>query len=432
MKKLFIFLLLFLMISSCYALETNCPNLILIEASTGRVIFEKNSKEHVAPASTTKIMTAILTFEKGNLKDNVTASYDAIMSVPSGGSNTAIQVGEMLTVEQLLNCLLVASGNEAANVLAEYISGSTEEFAKLMNEKAIELGCNDTHFVNANGLSEEGHYSCAHDLAIMYKYAFENFEEFRKIVSKTSYSLPTSEKYSKEDRNFNNTNKLIIPTALTNEYYYEYCTGGKTGYTTEAKNCLVSSASKNGIDLVCVVLGGTTGKTNESYRYTDTINLFNYGFNNLKRAILLNEGTIVKKITVENAKPDDNEVSAVASKTLTLVLDSGDTISSFETEVFIYDDLVAPIESGEKLGFIRYNVYDSTYYVDLLSNRFIDEKPKITIGQIIGTVLLYIFRFLVIVVLIVVIARFYNVVIRKKNKRSRIMSTRRYNARFHK
>ena len=132
MKKIILFLLLFLMISSCYAITTNCPNSILIDASTGRIIYENNAKEHVAPASTTKIMTAILTFEKGNLKDNVPASYNAVMSVPSGGSNTAIQVGELLTVEQLLNCLLVASGNEAANILAEYIAGSTEEFAVMI------------------------------------------------------------------------------------------------------------------------------------------------------------------------------------------------------------------------------------------------------------------------------------------------------------
>ena len=169
MKKIFYLLLLFILIipSQLFALTINCEKAILIDADTGRTLFEKDSSIAAFPASTTKIITAILALENCKLDEYVQASYSAVMSVPIGGSNTAIQVGEKLTIEELLQALLIASGNDAANVLAEHIGGSIESFVTMMNTRANELGCINTHFVNASGLHDDNHYSCAYDLAIM-------------------------------------------------------------------------------------------------------------------------------------------------------------------------------------------------------------------------------------------------------------------------
>ena len=163
MKKI-IYLLLFLIIlipSQIFALSVNCENVILIDADTGRVLYEKNAYSQAYPASTTKILTAILTLENTKLTEYIQASYAAVMSVPIGGSNAAIQVGEKLTVEELLKALMISSGNDAANILAEHIGGSTESFATMMNTRAKELGCLSTNFVNANGLHNENHFSTA-------------------------------------------------------------------------------------------------------------------------------------------------------------------------------------------------------------------------------------------------------------------------------
>ena len=171
-------------------------------------------------------------------------------------------------------------GNDAANVLAERVSGSISTFVELMNSRAKELGCKNTHFVNTNGLHDKDHYSCSFDLVTLYRYAYQHFFAFRDIIKQTSFKLPPNSIYEKDDRSFTNTNKLLIPptTNVSNSYYYEYCNGGKTGYTTPAKNCLIASAEKGGITLLVCVLGGSQDESKASTRYRDTISLFDYGF----------------------------------------------------------------------------------------------------------------------------------------------------------
>ncbi|MBO5179008.1 MAG: D-alanyl-D-alanine carboxypeptidase, partial [Clostridia bacterium] len=185
MKKILFFLILLLTIisSQVFAITVNSPTAILIDADTGRILYEKDAYKASYPASTTKILTAILALENCDIYDEVTASYAAIMSVPVGGSHAAIQVGETLTVKELLQALLICSGNDAANVLAEHIGGSMESFATMMNTRAKELGCQNTNFVNSSGLHDDNHYTTAYDLAILYKYAIDNFPEFNEIVA---------------------------------------------------------------------------------------------------------------------------------------------------------------------------------------------------------------------------------------------------------
>ena len=316
-------------------------------------------------------------------------------------------------------------GNEAANILAEYISGNNASFAELMNKRAAELGCNDTHFVNPSGLHDDNHYSCAHDIAIMYKYAYDNFEDFRKIVSLTSFSLPVSDKYDKDDRTFTNPNKLLNNASI---YYYEYCNGGKTGYTKEAKNCLVSSACSGDITLISCVLGGSQDEKSFSQRYGDSAALFDKGFNSMVKTTFLSEGTIVKNIKVENAKEKDAEVSLIAAKGLSVNIDKAASISDFESITVVEDELTAPVFSGDKLGEITYNIYGQIYKIDIVANKTIEEKPPVTAWSILKIVLIV----LAILIILIVIMRVINVSNRKKSHSRRLLNVKRYNSRFHK
>lgn len=264
---------------------------ILIEQETGKILYDKNMDKKMYPASTTKILTAILAIEKCNMNESVIASKEAVRSVKTGYSNAAIQVGESFTVEELLKVLMVHSANEAGNMLAEHISGSVEEFAKLMNVKAKEIGCKNSNFVNPHGVHDDNHYTTAYDLALIGRYAMKN-ETFRKIVSTMECSLSNTELWTEEhtdkygERKFYNTNDLMLSNS---KYYYPYVTGIKSGYTTPAKNCLVTGSNRYGFELVCVVLHAETTDSGESARNVDTINLLEYGYKNFNKEDIIKE-----------------------------------------------------------------------------------------------------------------------------------------------
>ena len=431
-KILFLLLFFIFMIPSClFAISIDCEKAILIDADTGRILFEKDAREAAFPASTTKVMTAILALENCELDEYVQANYSAIMSVPVGGSNTAIQVGENLTVEELLQCLLIASGNDAANVLAEHIGGSVESFASMMNTKADELGCINSNFANANGLHDENHYSCAYDLAIMYKYAWDTFPDFRKIVSTIQFRLPITEKYSDDNRVFVNSNRLLIPSAGSDNknYYYEYSTGGKTGYTKEAKNCLVASAEKNGFRLIAVVLGGVQDDNGNSYRFMDTKNLFEYGFSNLSRETIVKKDSVLDTVTIENAPKNNNLLSIMPSEDLTLTIDLKDVTTTFTPTITLKEELLAPITKGDVVGSATYTIYDTQYTINLVAGNSI-ERESFNLLAAIGSFFKGLFILILCLVIIVLIIRFYNKVIRKRRKKA-LFNVNRYNSRFH-
>lgn len=290
---------------------------ILIEATTGKILYEKDIHAKKYPASTTKILTAILAIENCDLNEKTVASYEAIHSIKSGYSIANIQVGEEFTISELLDVLLLQSANEAANIIAEHISGSVSEFANLMNKKAKEIGCLNSNFVNANGAHDENHYSTAYDLAMIAKYCMQN-QEFKTRVAKMECSLPATEIYS-EPRVFRNTNNLMIKD---NKYYYEYCTGIKTGFTTPAKNCLISSSNKYGFELITVILHAETTAEGLSARYLDTINLFEYGYENFSKDEILAEYK-------ENQKQEETEIVSRTHESVS----RGDGIESGKTTI---------------------------------------------------------------------------------------------------
>lgn len=221
--------------STSASITIDSPSCVLMESSTGKILYEKNANEVRYPASTTKIMTAILVLENCELTDVATVSHNAVYTIPADYVTCNIQEGEELTIEQLLNVLLVPSANDAAIVLAEHVSGSVSKFADLMNEKAKEIGCKNTHFVNPNGIHNKDHVSTSYDLALMAQYAMKN-ETFRKIIQKTEYTLPATNKHEKADRTFTTTNDLLIKNTSKSKsnYYYPDAIGVKTGYTGEA------------------------------------------------------------------------------------------------------------------------------------------------------------------------------------------------------
>lgn len=387
---------------------------LLMENSTGKIIYEKNGYEKRYPASTTKILTAILALENCNLDETATASEYAIKSIPSGYSTANIQIGETLSVKDLLYVLMLQSANESAVILAEHVSGSMEAFSDLMNKKAKEIGCKNSHFVNPNGVHSEDHYSTAYDLALIGQYAMKN-PTFREIVKTTSYTLPETAAYPNNTRTFTNTNNLIIVDnrERPDNYYYQYATGIKTGYTSSAKNCLVSSATKNDMDYICVVLGSdiiyeNTGTV--SSRYVDTISLFNYAFDNFSFRKLKENKSNIKTIEIENGTKDSKNLDLLVAEDIIVLASIDNKDTRIEPKIVLNDDLKAPISKGDVVGKISYEVEGLVYTTDLIAKEDVEEFKPVTI-------LLYFFLFIILLVLIAFGIRFYNLRKRRlKNK----------------
>ena len=318
------------------------------------------------PASTTKILTAILAIENCNLDDVVTVPYEAISQIPSGYSVAALQAGEQITVEQLLKVMMVHSANDAANVIAYHVSGSLEGFAGLMNQKVADLGLEHTHFTNPSGMQNENHYTTAHDLSLIMKYCMKN-STFRTLAGLKSCIIPATNKY--EERIFKTTNDLLISDNrdVQSNYYYRYAIAGKTGYTTEAKNCLVSVANKDGFELICVVLGVGVIPNNLSGKFLDTKNLFEYGYNNYAIKKIRDKNAIATQITISNATKETQNLDLLLSDDITVLTSQNASESDFSPTITLNDNLFAPIAQGQVIGKITYTVDGVDYSSDLIA-----------------------------------------------------------------
>lgn len=245
---------------------------IVMDMDTKEILYAKGIDEKRAPASTTKILTAMLAIEKVPFETQITFT-DEVNNIEAGSTHIGIKPGETLTMKDCAYAILLASANEVSSGVAEYIGTTVPAFVDMMNQRAKELGCTNTHFVNANGLYDENHYTTARDLAIIAKAAFQN-ETFREVV-KTPYYIVPKTNITDEERWLNNHHKMI----LQGSEYYEGCLGGKTGYTEKAGNTLVTYAERNGRKLVCALLADV----NVVAQYTDTKALLDYGFDSFQR-----------------------------------------------------------------------------------------------------------------------------------------------------
>ena len=331
---------------------------ILMDANTGVILYAKNIHKKSYPASTTKLLTCLIAMERGNLDDMVTFSHDAVFSLPPRSSNMGMDEGEALTLEQCLYGILVGSANEVANAVGEHISGSIEDFVADMNKRAEELGCTDSHFMNTNGLPNDDHYTTVYDLALISSAFYQN-EMLCKIDNTARYHFePTATQ--PDDFYLNNKHQLI-----NGEIVYEGVVGGKTGYTDAARQTLVTCAERNGMKLICVVF-----KEESPTQFTDTVELFNYGFNNFQ-VMNISENEDKYQIEPSGFFQTGNDIFGSSKPILSIDSDSYVIIPNTINFSDLSSDIDYSISDENRIAQIRYS-YADTYvgsaYLNLASD----------------------------------------------------------------
>ena len=422
-KKIILLTLTFIVAFSivCSAeLSLKSPSAILVDGTSGLPLFEKNSHEKMYPASTTKIVTAILAIESGGLEKNemLTASFYAVNSIDYDSSKINLSEGEKMSFENLLYSLIIASANDAANVLAEYISKTPEDFVALMNKKVKELGCENTHFTNPHGLHDENHYTTAEDLSRIAVYAMK-LPFFAEAVKMTKYTIPPTNKMD-EQRFLSSTNHLLEKGS---KYYYRYATGIKTGYTSHAGYCLVACAKNDNEEYISVVLGGKPDDT-ETCSFTDSKKLLQYGFENHESYIAAKKDDIISSIPIKSSFAD--EAILTASSTVNLILPKGAKPENIEKKEYIKPSVKAPVKAGDKLGRMEY-WYDGVKIgqCDMLS---VSDYSKIPLAFIFKPIY-KLFKsavFYIIVALLLILLFLYSSFKKQRRRRRRKKSLARY------
>lgn len=325
------------------AVEISAPSAVLMEASTGTVIFEKDSDTARPPASVTKIMTMLLIFdalEEGSigLDDEVTTSeYAASM----GGSQVFLEPGEIQTVDTMLKCIAVASANDACVAMSEYICGSEEEFVRRMNERAKELGMKNTNFVNCNGLDAQGHVTSARDIALMSRELITKYPQVHDYSMIWMENITHTTKKGTTEFGLTNTNKLVRQ--------YEYTTGLKTGSTGDAKFCVSATGEKNGIEMIAVVMAAENSKE----RFADAVKLLNYGFGRCQ-LYMDEEEEGIEDIEVESGVEDT--VGVQRADPFSYLDTAGADLNSIEKKIEMEKEVKAPLKKGDVVGYIVYKL----------------------------------------------------------------------------
>ena len=363
-------------------IDVNSKAALIVEVNSGKIVYEKDIYEQNYPASVTKILTAIITIEKCNLNDIANVSQSAISHIPEGYVVAPLYVGEKITIKDLLYALMLKSANDAAYVLAEHVGGSVDEFSEMMNNKAKELGCKNTHFVNPNGIHNQEHYTTAYDMYLISNYAMKN-ETFAEIVSTYEYTLLPTNKHPNKDRIMKNTNNFINPK---NSYYNKNVKGVKTGTTVQAGNCLITDSSDNGLEFITVVLGA---KTSDS-KFSETRKMINYAYDNYKLTGLHKKGDIIKNIEVEKATKETKDLNLVISDEIIVIANKKIKLNEIEPEIVMNEKIVAPIKQGQELGTIKYSVDGLEYTAKLLAEKDVELKTYY-IEALIGAGIFFVF-----------------------------------------
>lgn len=334
--------------------SVSAQSYVLYCADNGKIICSKDENKQMKPASTTKLMTSLIALEEaasGNKKVKFTDEMIA------EGSSMYLKVGEVVTLKDLASGMMMASGNDAANATAISISGSTEKFAEKMNERAQQIGMKNTHFVTPSGLDDEEHYSTAYDLAVLMSYALEN-ENFAQLTSQKSATVNFIEPSSKKTT-YSNHNKLLS--------LYEYCIGGKTGYTMAAGRCLVSAAKKDGLTLICVTL-------NDKNDWNDHISLYDYGFSQYS---CYSSADTEFFADIPCVGGESDTVTVTGEKNASIVIPSEDK-DRVSRKVYIDSFVYAPIKKNEAVGRIEYLIDDKVIsVVDLIAVDKVNSKKEI-------------------------------------------------------
>ncbi len=370
--------------------QINASSALLIESKSKTVLLQKNADKAIAPASTTKMVTVILALEHGSLTDSVVVSENAL-NIPEDAANIKLLAGEELPLEDLLYALMLRSANDAAIAVAEYVSGSVGSFVELMNSFVYRLGCTGTHFTNPSGLDEDGHYTTAQDLATIAAYCMEN-ESFARMARTANYTVPKTN--LSKARSLNTSNELLVESTKTeSNHYYAYANGIKTGTTDNAGYCLVSSATRDGVDLIAVVMNTTVNG-----RWSDSKRLFEYGFTQYISATpkeLFDRNPFT--VDISGFSENDTQLGKLqlslkllSSKEcyITGTQDEIDALAySFKSEVVVQyqRDFAAPVASGEQMGTLTYYPAggDAVEYA-LVATRAVDARTDVppTLAQI--------------------------------------------------
>ncbi len=356
-KKLLIYILSFLLIISIVSypvsayqisgFELEAHTAILYSLDTGDVLYSKNADEKVYPASLTKMLSAIILIENtADLdKEILTYTNEANNEILGTGSVVVgLKIGEQITARQALNCLLISSGGDVAYAIAHHYGGNTDGFVALMNEKAKEIGMVNSHFGNPVGLHDDETYTTGNDILTLTKYALKN-EVFKEVTSTVKYTLAPTNMHSKE-RHYSTTNFLTNPTT---NYYYQYAKGVKTGFTTEAGRCVVSTASYNGYNYLCVIMGckNADGRRHE---FMDSRNLYRWAFNNFEYKSLLDTTKPITEIEVDLSLETDH-IPLYAEQNLAKIFPKNADTSTITIKPHLTANTIdAPVSAGTVLG----------------------------------------------------------------------------------
>ncbi len=394
---------------------TNSAAIELVNMDTDTIVYQKSSAERREPASTTKIMTYIIVSE--HIKDldgtKITVSKSVVNKLLGTGSSlSGIKENDVLTAYQLLNCMLVPSGNDAALVLADYVgNGDVDAFVEMMNQKAKELGCTGTHFANPHGLHDDDHYTTASDLAKITKYAM-SLPHFTDISSQTRYTYkPAGGPDAAKNRTLSTTNYLIDKNALGGKYFYTYARGIKTGHHDQSGYCLVSSATAYGYTYLCVALGSPdidkNGKEIASRgEMIDTANLFRWAFLNLELKPILNGQDSVGEIKLNNAWNKD-KLLLIAGKNYSAMLPKNVSTSSVIITKDIPGSIDAPVKKGQKVGTATLSYANQKLAtVDLIASESVERSELLSSANLVKSIFTSVW-FLAIVGLIVLLVVIY-------------------------
>lgn len=323
------------------SLGITAPSAILMEASTGTVVLEKNAHEKLPPASVTKIMTLLLIFdaisqEKIQLDDTVTTSEHA---ASMGGSQVFLEAGETQSVDTMIKCISVASANDASVAMAEYVAGTETLFVEMMNERAKGLGMNDTHFVNCCGLDTEGHETSAYDIALMSRELITKYPQIHNYSTIWMENITHATKRGTEEFGLTNTNKLIRQ--------YPYATGLKTGSTSLAKFCVSATAEKDGIELIAVIMAAPDPKG----RFADATALLNYGY---AKCTLYRDTDELPQVTVPVRGGVEEELVGEYAGTFSYLSTTGQDLTDMKKKWYAKTEVEAPVEKGQQIGKLVY------------------------------------------------------------------------------
>ena len=411
--------------------ETECKSLYLENLDTGIVVYKKGAEDRRYPASTTKIMTYIITAE--NVKDlkntYVTIKESSLKLLEGTGSSVAgLVAGEKLSIYQLLHCLMIPSGNDAAIVLADHIGkGSIQTFVDMMNAKAKELGCNSTHFSNPHGLNDPNHYTTVSDMAKITKYALK-MPEFENISNMTSSDCLG------EDRYLITTNSMIDSTR-GGKYYYEYAKGIKTGSTgNDSGYCLVSTAEKDGYKYLCVAYGAKyeneeTGEYYENGAMIDSQNLYEWAFDDLMIRTVIDKNDLIKEVGLKFAWNKDS-IQLSPAESYSTILPDDVQMSSIDRSYDLPESIEAPVKAGDKIGTVTLSYANQKLgTVDLIASETVERSELLIAFDFLGKMVRSLWFMITVVVIAVfflgyiILAALYN---RKKRNQRPVKKYRKF------